>query len=164
MTALADRLDVINRNVGLAVRWLALAMTLLQFIVVLMRYVFGVSFVFLGEGVQYLHAALFMLGAGFTFLVDGHVRVDIFYARMSERGRAAIDTLGHLVLLAPALALLAWWSWPSVSRSWAILEGPISVGGIPASFLLKTLIPVFCALLAIQGVARLLRDLAKLRG
>lgn len=164
MTTLADRLDAINRGVGLAVRWLALAMALLQFVVVLLRYVFGVSFIFLGEGVLYMHAALFMLGAGYAFLVDGHVRVDIFYARMSARGRAAVDAFGHLFLLAPALALIALWSWPSVARSWAILEGPISVGGVPASFLLKTLIPLFCALLAAQGLARLLRDLARLRG
>ncbi|MEM9148606.1 MAG: TRAP transporter small permease subunit [Pseudomonadota bacterium] len=162
MTALADTLDGINRSVGLAVRWLALAMVVLQFTLVLLRYVFGVSSVFLDEGVLYLHAALFMLGAGFTFLVDGHVRVDIFQARLGPRGQAAIDLFGHLVLLAPMLGLLLWYSWPSVRRAWAILEGPISVGGVPASFLLKSLIPAFCLLLLVQAVARALRDLARL--
>jgi TRAP-type mannitol/chloroaromatic compound transport system permease small subunit len=56
--------------------------------------------------------------------------------------------------------VLAWWSWPSVRNSWKILEGPISVGGIEAVFLLKTLIPLFCLLVALQSVAILLRHLA----
>lgn len=158
-----NRLDAVNRGVGGAVRWLAVAMALLQFAVVVLRYVYGVSFVFLTEGVLYMHAALFMLGAGYTLLVDGHVRVDIFYAQASPRGRAAIDLLGALALLAPAMVVLLWVSWPSVRNSWAVLEGPISVGGIPASFLLKSLIPAFCLLLLVQGLACALRDLLRLR-
>jgi TRAP-type mannitol/chloroaromatic compound transport system permease small subunit len=162
MLALAAALDAVNRLVGLTVRWLALALVLVQFVLVLLRYVFGVSSIAASEAVLYIHATLFMLGAGYAFLVDGHVRVDIFYAKLSARGRAAVDMLGHLALLFPALAALALWSWPMVRRSWAILEGPISVGGIPASFLLKSLIPAFCVLLAIQGVALLLRDAVRL--
>lgn len=161
---LADRLDLVNRAVGATVRWLALAMVLLQFAVVVLRYVFGISFVFLGEGVLYMHAALFMLGAGYTLLVDGHVRVDIFYAKAAPRGRALIDGLGAVVFLLPSMLILAWWSWPSVRNSWAVLEGAISVGGIPASFLLKSLVPAFCGLVAIQGLACLLRDVARLGG
>ena len=163
MQALAERLDLVNRGVGAVVRWLALAMVLLQFVVVVLRYVFGVSFVFLGEGVLYMHAAPFMLGAGYTLLVDGHVRVDIFYARLGRRGRARIDIAGTLLFLLPSMTLLASASWPSVRNSWSVLEGAISVGGIPASFLLKSLIPAFCLLLAVQGVACLLRDLARAR-
>ncbi len=159
---LADRLDLVNRAVGATVRWLALFMVLLQFAIVVLRYVYGVSFIFLNEGVLYMHSALFMLGAGYTLLVDAHVRVDIFYARFGARGRAAIDAMGALVFLLPSMAVLAWWSWPSVRNSWAVLEGAISVGGIPASFLLKSLIPAFCLLLAVQGLACLARDLARL--
>ena len=162
MTAWAERLDAVNRGVGAVVRWLALAMVLLQFGVVLLRYVFGVSYIFLNEGVLYMHAALFMLGAGYTLLVDAHVRVDIVYSRLPARRRAAIDLAGTLLLLLPAMAVLLWATWPSVRNSWAVLEGPISVGGIPASFLLKSLIPAFCVLLIVQGVARALRDLARL--
>lgn len=163
MTKLADRLDLINRAVGALTMWLALAMVLLQFGIVLLRYVFGISYIFLGEGVIYLHAALFMLGAGYTLWAGGHVRVDIFYARLSPRGRAVIDIFGHLALLAPSLIVLLIYSWPMVSRSWAILEGPVSVGGIPASFLLKSLVPVFCVLLLIQGFSALIRDLIRFK-
>ncbi|MBE0694529.1 MAG: TRAP transporter small permease subunit [Aquamicrobium sp.] len=164
MERLADRLDLINRAVGAVTMWLALAMVLLQFGIVLLRYVFGISYIFLGEGVIYLHAALFMLGAGYTLWAGGHVRVDIFYANLSPRGRAAIDIFGHLALLAPSLIVLLIYSWPMVTRSWAILEGPISVGGIPASYLLKSLIPVFCVLLLIQGFSALIRDVIRFRG
>ncbi len=156
------RLEAVNQIIGGAVRWLALAMVLLQFCVVLLRYVFGVSFIFLNEGVLYMHAALFMLGAGYTLLVDAHVRVDIFHSRLKPRGKAAVDLAGALVFLLPSMLLLAWVTWPSVRNSWAVLEGPISVGGIPASFLLKSLIPAFCLLLIVQGLACLLRDLATL--
>jgi len=157
------RLEAVNQGVGATVRWLALAMVLLQFAVVVLRYVFGISYIFLNEGVLYMHAALFMLGAGYTLLVDGHVRVDIFYARLSARGRAAVDLFGALAFLLPSLLVVVWFTWPSVRNAWAVLEGPISVGGIPAAFLLKSLIPAFCLLLIVQGLACALRDLLRLK-
>ncbi|NIA68953.1 TRAP transporter small permease subunit [Pelagibius litoralis] len=156
------RLDAVNHTVGMGVRWFALLMVLLQFAVVLLRYVFGISFIFLNEGVLYMHAALFMLGAGYTLLADAHVRVDIFYSRFAKRGRAVIDLAAALGFLLPSLLMLLWFTWPSVRNSWAVLEGPISVGGIPASFLLKSLIPAFCILLIVQGLAGMLRDLLSL--
>ncbi|MDO5657051.1 MAG: TRAP transporter small permease subunit [Paracoccus sp. (in: a-proteobacteria)] len=164
MERVASALDGVNRVVGMVVRWLALAMVLWQFVIVLLRYVFGYSSIFVNEGVLYLHGAIFMLGAGYTLLVGGHVRVDIFYARATERGKALIDIFGHFALLFPSILVLLYWSWPTVRRSWAIYEGPISVGGIPASFLLKSLIPAFCVLLIVQGIAALIRDLLRLTG
>lgn len=158
-----DRLEAVNKAVGATVRWLALAMVLLQFAVVVLRYVFGISFIFLNEGVLYMHAALFMLGAGYTLLIDGHVRVDIFYSKLARRGRAVIDLAGACGFLLPSMIVLAWFTWPSVRNSWAVLEGSISVGGIPASFLLKSLIPAFCVLLVVQGLACALRDLLRLK-
>lgn len=159
MLRTANMLDRVNGAVGKLVCWTALAMVVLQFAIVLARYVFGVSSIAAGEGVLYLHATLFMLGAGYALLVDAHVRVDIFYAAATPRGRALVDVLGHLFLLMPSMAALLVWSWPSVRNAWAIREGAISVGGIPASFLLKTLIPVFCILLLVQSVSGLLKAL-----
>lgn len=163
MERLADSLDRINRVVGMAVRWLALAMVLVQFGIVVLRYVYGVSWISLNESVLYMHATLFMLGAGYTLLIDGHVRVDIFQSKAGDRGKAWIDLAGHCVLLLPSMLALIYWSWPSVRNAWAILEGPISVGGIPAVFLLKSLIPAFCVLLVIQSLACMMRNLVKLR-
>lgn len=157
MRRLADFVDGMNRWLGLSLRWLALLMVLIQFAIVVGRYVFGVNSIAVQESVLYLHASLFMLAAGYTLLVDRHVRVDVFYADVSPATRRRIDIAGHLFLLLPAMAALTWWSWPSVRNSWKILEGPISVGGIEAVFLLKSLIPAFCLLVAFQSLAILVR-------
>ena len=162
MERLADHLDSVNRMVGSVVRWLAIAMVLVQFGIVVLRYVYGVSSIALNESVLYMHASLFMLGAGYTLLVDDHVRVDIFQAKASDRSKARIDVFGHIFLLIPSMLALLYWSFPSVRNAWAIYEGAISVGGIPAVFLLKTLIPAFCILLIIQSLACLMRNLLRL--
>jgi TRAP-type mannitol/chloroaromatic compound transport system permease small subunit len=163
MSRLADLLDGINSVIGRLVRWLVLFMMCVQFCIVLLRYVFGVSDIALNESVLYMHAAVFMLAAGYTLLEDGHVRVDIYYARLSQRGRALIDLLGHIFLLIPAVTVLLYWSWPTVRNAWRIMEGAISVGGIPASFLLKSLIPAFCILLLVQSISCLLRAVITIR-
>lgn len=163
MSRLADILDGINRVTAGAVRWLALAMVLIQFAIVVGRYVFGVNSIAAQESVLYLHSTLFMLAAGYTLLVDKHVRVDVFYAKVSPETRRRIDIAGHLFLLLPSMIALLYWSWPSVRNSWRILEGPISVGGIEAVFLLKSLIPAFCILVMLQSVSLLLRLLARKR-
>jgi len=163
MERVADGLDRINRMIGLVVCWLALIMVLVQFTIVVLRYVYGVSSIALNESVLYMHATLFMLGAGYTLLIDGHVRVDIFQSKAGDIGKARIDLVGHLILLMPSMLALLYWSWPSVRNAWAIYEGPISVGGIPAVFLLKSLIPAFCVLLLVQSLACLLRNLLTLK-
>lgn len=160
MGTLIDRLDGINRFMGSAVRWLAFFMMMIQFVIVLLRYVFGISSIAINESVLYLHAALFMLAAGYTLLVNGHVRVDIFYAGRTDAEKNAIDLFGHTFLLIPSMLTIIYWTWTSVRNSWSILEGPISVGGIPAVFLLKSLIPIFCALLVLQSVLEILRILS----
>lgn len=159
MRAIANGLDAINRAVAAVVRWLVVVMVLVQFAIVLGRYVFGVNSIAAQESVLYMHATLFMLGAGYTLLVDGHVRVDVFYARLSAAARRRIDIFGHLFLLMPAMLALLYWSWPSVRNSWAIFEGPIAVGGIEAVFLLKSLIPAFCILVMLQSLAILIRHI-----
>ena len=159
----ADRLDAVNRAVGRTVRWAVLGIMLIQFGSVVLRYVFGTSYIFVQESILYLHAGLFMLGAGYTLLADGHVRVDIVYGEAGPRTRAWIDLLGTVLLLVPACLALIIATWRSAINSWAILEGPISVGGIPASFLLKSLPPIFAALILIQGLALALRAVARLR-
>jgi len=157
MQRLADILDGISRATASVIRWLALLMVLVQFAIVVGRYVFGVNIIAVQESVLYMHATLFMLGAAYTLLVDKHVRVDVFYAKATQSTRRRIDIFGHLFLLIPSMLVLLYWSWPSVRNSWKILEGPISVGGIEAVFLLKSLIPAFCILLVLQSLSLLIR-------
>ena len=152
MLRVANAIDQMNTAVASMIRWLALVMVLVQFCIV-----FGFNSIAAQESVLYMHATLFMLGAGFTLLVDKHVRVDVFYAKATEATRRRIDILGHIFLLIPSMTALLYWSWPSVRNSWKILEGPISVGGIEAVFLLKSLIPAFCILILLQSLALLVR-------
>ncbi|WP_299675494.1 TRAP transporter small permease subunit [uncultured Roseobacter sp.] len=157
MEKLANAIDAVNAGVASLTRWLALFMVLVQFTIVVGRYAFGVNSIAAQESVLYMHATLFMLGAGYTLLVDKHVRVDVFYAKVSPRNQRRIDIFGHLFFLLPSMAALLYWSWPSVRNSWSILEGPLSVGGIEAVFLMKTLIPAFCVLVMLQSVSLLIR-------
>jgi len=159
MLKILDAVDALNERLAMVVRWLALVMVLIQFAVVIVRYVFGVNSIAAQESVLYLHAAFFMLGAGYTLLVDKHVRVDVFSSRLNARARAWIDVVGHVVFLMPSMAALLFWSWTSVVNSWAIFEGPISVGGLKAVYLMKSLIPLFCMLLLLQSLAHVVRFL-----
>lgn len=157
-------LDAVNEAVGRTAWWLALALLLVQFTVVVLRYAFGTSFIVMQESVVYIHAALFMLGAGYTLLHDGHVRVDVFYSTASPRTRAWVDLVGCIVAVLPFCLLVIVGSWRYVSNSWGILEGPLNYGGIRAVYLLKTLIPVFGALLLLQAISVMLRAVLVLRG
>ena len=161
---LADRIDRLSAAVGRAVMWCLLFMVLAEFALVLMRYVLGVGSIWLQESVIYAHAALFMLASAWTLSVDGHVRVDIFYADAAPRTKALVDLLGALLLLLPFALALVFLSVPYVARAWTILEGSRETSGLPAVFLLKTLIPLFAALLALQGVAQALRAALTLAG
>ena len=164
MLAIADRIDRLNVAVGRAAAWAALLIVLVQFVVVVMRYVFGLGSIWLTETIIYGHGALMMLAAAWTLYVGGHVRVDVFYADYSPRTKAKIDLAGALLLLLPFMAVLAWFALPYVERSWAILERSRETSGIPAVFLLKTLIPLFALLMALQGVSQAIRAAHVLAG
>jgi TRAP-type mannitol/chloroaromatic compound transport system permease small subunit len=159
MTALADRIDRLTTAIGRAVAWLALVIVLLQFALVVARYLFGLGSIWLSEAVIYGHAALFMGAAAWTLRAGGHVRVDVFYAEASPRARAMIDLVGALLLLLPFALVLVWLSLPYAARSWAILERSQEASGLPLVFVLKTLIPLFALLMALQGIAQAIRAL-----
>ncbi len=162
MSALAGRIDRLNVVIGRAVAWLALAVVLLQFALVVARYLFGLGSVWLTETVIYAHATLFMLAAAWTLSAGGHVRVDIFYAEASARTKALVELIGALLLLLPFMLVLIWLSVPYAARSWAILEHSQETSGLPIIFALKTLIPLFALLMALQGVAQAIRAAATL--
>ena len=157
-------IDRLNNGIGVSVAWFALAMVLLQFLVVLLRYVFGVGSLFLQESIVYLHGSMFMLGSAYTLLHNGHVRVDIFYREADPRWKAKVDFAGYVLFLIPVCVLILFYSWPYVVSAWASLEGSRETSGIPAVFLLKTVVLVFCALMILQGLAQGLKALLFLTG
>ena len=157
MTGIADRIDRLTTLIGRTAAWLVLVIVLLQFALVVARYLFGLGSIWLTETVIYAHAALFMLAAAWTLRAGGHVRVDVFYAEASPRTRAVIDLAGALTLLLPFALVLLWLSLPFAARSWAILERSQETSGLPLVFVLKTLIPVFAVLMALQGIAQAIK-------
>ena len=162
MIALADRIDRLISGIGRIAAWLILVVVLLQFALVVARYLFGLGSIWLSETVIYSHAAVFMLAAAWTLRAEGHVRVDIFYAEASNRTKALVDLVGAILLLLPFMLVLLWLSLPYTARSWAILERSQEASGLPLVFVLKTLIPVFAVLMALQGVAQAIRAAAAL--
>jgi TRAP-type mannitol/chloroaromatic compound transport system permease small subunit len=154
---IADQIDRITAAVGRIATWCALYVVLAEFAVVVFRYALGFGSIRLQESVLYAHAGLFMLAAAWTLQTDGHVRVDVFYARATARARAAVDLLGAVVFLLPFAAVLFAVTLPYVERSWHIFEASPQPSGLPFVYLLKTVILVFAALIGLQGVARALR-------
>ncbi len=143
---------------------LALMMITAQLAVVLMRFVFGLSFSWLSESVTYTFAAVFMLAAAATLRDDGHVRVDILRPRFSPRARAIIEIAGSYLFIFPIMILILSAVIPSLTRSWAGLEGSRESDGLPFLFLFKTLVPAFAFLLLIQGLSQALKAALGLRG
>jgi len=156
---LADFVDAFSNLTGRLIAWLTLAMMTITCIVVLLRYGFGIGSIALQESVTYMHAIVFMLGAAYTFERDGHVRVDIFYRRFNQYQQAWVNALGSLLFLLPLSLFLLFISMDFVTSSWEIKEVSGEPGGIPAVYLLKTLLPVMACTLALQGLADFLRSL-----
>jgi TRAP-type mannitol/chloroaromatic compound transport system permease small subunit len=162
---IARAIDAANERIGVSVAWLALLTVLVEFTVVVMRYVFGVGSVKVQESIVYMHATVFMVAAGYTLLHNGHVRCDIFYAVASPRRKALIDLIGVFIFLLPMCALIAWVAWPYVTAAWAVREGSQEGSlGIPGVYLLKSIILVFAGLVALQGVSLALHSALRLAG
>ena len=161
--ALADCIDRLNAAIGRTVAWLCLLVVVVQFTVVVMRYVLGIGSIWLTETIIYGHATLFMLASAWTLREGGHVRVDIFYSDAGPRRRALIDLGGAFLLLLPFMLVLLWFALPYVARSWSIMETSRETSGLPWVYLLKALIPAFAVLMALQGVAQAIRAAHALR-
>lgn len=151
-------IDSYTEACGRILAWLCLLMTLVTCVVVFFRYGFGIGSVAVQESVTYMHALVFMGCAAFTLKRGGHVRVDIFYRRFSERGRAWVNSVGAILFLLPFCIFIIGVSWSFVSDSWAIGEGSAESAGIHAVYLLKTLIPFMALNLVLQGLAEILRN------
>jgi len=150
----------INEWIGKTIAWLTLGMVLVTFIIVVMRYVFNEGSIALQESVIYMHAIVFMLGAAYTLNHDGHVRVDIFYGKMSARKKALTNLFGNIFFLIPVCSFILWSSWEYVLDAWEIKESSREAGGLPWIYLLKTSIIFMGCLLIIQAIANILSNFA----
>ena len=157
-------IDILNEWVGRGVAWVTLALVVVIFIDVIMRYLFNTSFVFTQELEWHLFAFIFLIGAGYTLLHDGHVRVDIIYQRLGLKGRAWINLLGVIFFLIPGCLMVMSTSWKFTVNSFMMMEGSPDPGGIPFRFIVKGCIPAGFLLLLIQGISLGMHSLLQILG
>ncbi len=161
---LSNGIDWVNEWVGRFVSWVTFVVVLVVFVDVVMRYVFKTSFVFTQEMEWHLFAFIFLMGAGYTLLKDGHVRVDIIYQKLGPKGQAWVNLIGVLFFLLPGCIMIWVTSLKFVYNSWAIMEGSPDPGGIPYRYLLKACIPAGFTLIIIQGVSLGIKSLLTIMG
>ena len=159
-------LDRLSTVLGKMAAWLALVMVFVTFVIVVMRYVFDAGLIWLQETVIWMHAFVFMVGAAYTLQKDEHVGVDIFYRKMSSRGRALVDLLGVLIFLLPLCVFLGWKAFDFVALSFRMHEASRESGGLPYPLipLLKAILLVMPITVGLQGLAMALQSLRSLRG
>jgi TRAP-type mannitol/chloroaromatic compound transport system permease small subunit len=161
---IAKGIDALNEWVGRGVAWVTLGLVLVIFVDVAMRYLFRTSFVFTQELEWHLFSFIFLIGAGYTLLHDGHVRVDILYQRLGARGKAWINLVGVLLFLYPGCVMIIITSFKFAYYSWAIMEGSPDPGGVPFRFIVKGTIPAGFCLLLLQGTSLGIHSLLQLLG
>ena len=158
LRALVHYIDTFTEHSGRLLAWLVVIMALLTTVIVVMRYGFNAGSMMGQEAVIYMHGSLFMLGSAYALKSGAHVRVDIFYRNFSPRAQAWVNSLGGIVFLMPLCAFIGFSSWNYVSESWIVREVSPEPGGIPAVFLLKSIIPLMAFNLFLQGLAETLRS------
>lgn len=159
LLAIARLIDALNERIGRAVLWLTLIVVLVSAANAVSRKVLNMSSNAWLELQWYLFGAIFLLAAGYTYLRNEHVRVDVLSARFSTRVQVTIEIVGILFFLLPAAGLVFWLAIPYFYDSWRIQELSSNTGGLirwPA----KLLIPVGFGLLILSGISRLIRCVA----
>ncbi|MBC7941857.1 MAG: TRAP transporter small permease subunit [Chitinophagaceae bacterium] len=163
LLGLARLIDTTNEWIGKLVMWLVLAAVVISAGNAVMRKAFDVGSNAYLEIQWYLFAAVFMLGAGYVFLKNAHVRIDFISGRLSRRTNAIIDILGIVVFTVPLCAILISLSWPVFERAWVSGEMSQNAGGL-IRWPVILLMPVGFALLALQCVSELVKRTAFLTG
>lgn len=164
MAAIIRIISGLNTVIGKTFAWLSLAMVVVCFTVVVQRYFFATSILWMQDLYVWINGFMFTAVAGYALLRDDHVRVDIFYAPAPLRRKALIDLIGVLFFLLPFCWVVWSYSWNYVLRSWRLMEGSSNVGGMPGLYLLKTFILVFVVVVVLQGIAMALRSILVLKG
>ena len=163
MEKLSLLIDGLSNRLGQLFSWLTLGMVIAMATIVVLRYVFQIGSIALQESVIYINALIFTFGVGYTLKEQGHVRVDIFYSRLSHRQRAWVDLCGTLLLLVPSAVFIIWVSWDYVSISWQIREGSAESSGLPYVYLIKSAILILPGLLLLQGMSEILKTVITIR-
>ena len=141
----------INVSIGKFFSWSLLIMVITTFVIVILRYLFNIGFIWMQELVRYLYASVFMLCAAYTLANDEHVRVDIFYSKMKYKHKTIVNMIGTSIFLIPVCLAILYYSYTYVINSWTQLEGSLEERGLHAVYILKTFIWAFAIMLILQG-------------
>lgn len=167
MTALAYLMTTINRLnrlIGNTFMWLSVAIVLVCFWVVVERYMFSNTRLWMQDLYPWLNGVMFTAVAGYGLYRDDHVRVDIFYRPASTLRKAWMDLVGVCVFLMPFTYVVWAYSFAFVTRSVGLLEASANPGGMQGLFVLKSFILVFAVVIALQGLAMLIRSVLIIAG
>lgn len=162
LAVLSKFIDRFNKFVGYVCAFFVFSMVIVVFTVVVLRYGFNIGFIWMQEVYVWLHSFVFMLGAGFTYLANEHVRIDVFYREASKKYKATVDLFGNIFLLLPFLYIIWNYSYPFVYRSFLMGEVSREAGGMPALYILKSAILWFCLVLFLQLVSNVIKSILTL--
>lgn len=161
---ISKKIDRFNTFVGYLCGLFAFLMVAVVFTVVVLRYGFSIGFIWMQEIYVWLHSFIFMLGSGFTYLANEHVRIDVFYREASEKYKAWVNLIGNVFLLSPFLYIIWKYSYPFVYRSFLMNEVSREAGGMPALYILKSAILWFCLVLFLQLISNVCKSLMVING
>jgi TRAP-type mannitol/chloroaromatic compound transport system permease small subunit len=163
LLAISRAIDALNDRLGRFADICVVLACVISAANAMMRYAFDLSSNAWLEIQWYLFAAMVLLGASHTLRLNEHVRVDILYMQLSERGKEWLDLLGTLFFLLPSMLLIAWFAWPFFMQSWSIQEMSMNAGGL-IRWPVKILLPIGFVLVALQGISEIIKRAAALRG
>jgi len=163
MNAIKNIFETTNEYVGRIFAWCTALMVLVICVDVFMRYAMGQSFIWMIELEIYLFALTFLFASGYAFKHDKHVRVDLFYAKWQERGKARVNLIGGLFFLLPwcVVSIMACWKYAMTSFRMGETSG--QAGGLPALYLLKFCLVMGFVFLLMQGIASIIQSIQTLR-
>ncbi len=164
LASLMRWINALNKFVGQLASWLAVAIVVVCFAVVVERYAFSNTRLWAQDLYVWLNGAMFTAVAAFALFRGDHVRVDIFYRSASNRWKAVADLVGVILFLFPFVFVVFEYSLTFVQRSWRLWESSANVGGMPGLFVLKGFIIAFTVLVGLQGLSMLIRSVLVLRG
>jgi TRAP-type mannitol/chloroaromatic compound transport system permease small subunit len=161
LVILSQKIHRFSQTTGNLVAWLTFFMVILSVINVLASWLFNTSWIWMRESVTWMHGANFLLAAAYTLNRQSHVRVDIFYAKMSIQKQALVDFVGTLLLMLPTSMFIAWASWPAFLLSWRVGEVSSEAGGVPALWILKGFLLIMPLFLIIESINQLVKSWIK---
>jgi TRAP-type mannitol/chloroaromatic compound transport system permease small subunit len=156
-------IDSLNAKLGVLANWAVGLACAISAGNAMIRYAYDTSSNAWLEVQWYLFTFIVMMGASYTLQKNEHVRVDILYMRLSERGKEWLDLIGTIAFLLPTMGLLAYLSWPLFRDSWAVQEISSNAGGL-IRWPVKLMLPVGFCLVALQGISEIIKRAAALHG